>query len=241
VPLQLVIDATGATPNLQTSPIADPQFIYEYLYPTDCSRVRYIPFSPLQNPGAPVGNITPPNPSSPLMTNLSPTTPAGQRIVPSKFIVTNDPNVTAVPGSSWMNTKGSSPIGTTVVCTNTPNATMVYTFAALYPQLWDDLFYSALVAYVAAEIAGPLWVDKDPRMAMKMRDEQYALLKIKLNEARVADGNEGTFSSDIPVDWMQFRRTGGGYMFSGYGAWGAGYGCWGSGWAGSVSMGGSSY
>ncbi len=236
VPLLLLADATGQTADVGTV-VPGTNFAYEYAYPIDCARIRYIPWNPFLNPGAPSSNIAPADASSPLSTGLNAPF-IGNAIVPSRYLITNDPNYSAPAGSSPV--QGQSPIGNTVILSNVPQASCVYTFNALYPSLWDHLFRAAMVAYLASSIAGPL--HKDKRFAMQVRNDQIKIAKMKIMEARVADGNEMTVSSDIAVDWMQYRRTGG--TWNGAGAFGGpgDWGCWGAGWGGSIGFGdGSAY
>jgi hypothetical protein len=239
-PLLLLADATGQTPSVG-SKVPGTQFCYEYGYPVDCSRIRYIPWNPFLNPGAPSTNIVPVNSSAPTMPGLAQQPGLGTRIVPSRFLVTNDPNYASQPGSSAGQVQGQSPQGNTVILSNVPQASCVYTFNALYPTIWDHLFRAALVAYWASEVALPLWVEKDKKFGMEIRNQQIQIAKQKINEARVADGNEMTASSDIRVDWIGARNTGGSGAFS----WGigniagndgGGYGYWGAGWAGSCGF-----
>ncbi len=46
--------------------------------------------------------------------------------------------------------------------------------------------------------------------------QNIAVTKSKIQEARAADGNESFTSSDIPVDWLRFRRSGGASSTFGY-------------------------
>jgi hypothetical protein len=244
-PLLLLADATGQTTNVGTS-VPGNQFIYEYAYPIDTARIRYIPWNPFQNPGAPSNNIQPPNPQAPIMTGgVGASAGTGGRIRPSRYLVTNDPNYSAPAGSNAGAVQGQSPIGNTVILSNVQNASCVYTFDATYPSLWDHLFRSAMVAYLASEIALPLWVDKDKKFGLEIRTQQIQIAKSKIAEARIADGNEMWASSDIQVDWMRSRNTGGagwGFGQGGSDIGAGGYGCWGGGWGGSVSFGdGSAY
>ena len=241
VPLLLLADATGQTPNVGTV-VPGTNFCYEYAYPTDTARIRYIPWNPFLNPGAPAGNIQPSDPTAPTMTGLAQQPGLGARIRPSRFLVTNDPNYSAPAGSSAPILQGQSPQGNTVILSNVPKASCVYTFDALYPSLWDHLFRGAMVSYLASEIALTLWAEKDRNFGMKLRAEQIQIAKQKILEARVADGNEMTVSTDLPVDWIGARNTGGSGAFSwsisniaGNGGDG-GYGCWGGGWNGSAGF-----
>jgi hypothetical protein len=242
VPLVLLADASGQTPNVGTQ-VPGSNFVYEYAYPIDSARVRYIPSNPFFNPGAPSGNIVPADSAAPIMTSINANPGIGARIRPAKYLVTNDPNYSAPPGSNAGAVQGQSPQGNTVILTNVPQASCVYTFDALYPSLWDHLFRAAMVAYLAQEIALPLWVQKDKKFGLQVRAQQIAIAKEKIMQARIADGNEMFASSDIPVDWMAARNTGGsggGFGFgpgivSGFGLDGT-YGCWGGGWGGSAGF-----
>jgi hypothetical protein len=231
--LLLLADASGATPNVSTvvpGGYASP-WCYSYAYPIDCARVRYIPGNILSTPGTPAGNITPPNPSLPILPGTG-TAPWQQRVYPTPFLVTNDPNMTAAPGSSAEFNQGQSPIGSTVILSNVQNATIVYTFQALYPSLWDHLFRGAMIAYLGQEIALPLWASRGkPDFGMKIRQQQIVVAKSKITDARVADGNEMTANTSHTPSWISARRTGG--SFGSYSIpVGSDLGCWGGGgWA----------
>lgn len=237
VTMQLLADASGVTPNVSNVVVGGyaSRWCYEYALPIDYARVRFIPGNQLAVPGTPSGNITPPNPNLPLLPNAG-SAPWGQRVVPTPFVITNDPNFTAPQSSNAQFQEGQSPIGSTVILSNVQNATLVYTFNCLFPSLWDHLFRGALISYIAQEVALALWASRDPKMGLQIRTQQVAITKQKVSEARVADGNSGTSSSDIPVDWMRFRRTGGG-MSSYATPGGADFGCWGAGWNGSLLFG----
>lgn len=207
-PMTLLADATGNTPAVGTNVIAP--WIYEYAYPNDCLKARFVPWNyPYQNPGQPPGNITPPAPTSPIMTGLGQPPFAGQRLIPARFLVANDPNYPATPGGDPdQMPQGQSPVGNTVICTNVQNALLVYTALQLYPTIWDALFRAALVGYLASEICLPL--AKDKKLGMQLQDRNIAKAKAKIQEARLVDGNEGNYDSTIRVDWMTARFSGGG-------------------------------
>ena len=227
-PLVLLADASGQTVGAGNI-VPQGQYQYEYQYPSDCARVRYIPWQPFLAPGAPAGNIVPPNNQLPLMPNLNASPLQGQRIRPARFLITSDPNYPAPQGAQTSLVQGQSPIGNTVILTNVPNAQIIYTYYAIYPSVWDMLFRQAMVAYLASEIALPLWVKKnDAKMGMSLRDSNIAILKSKITEARIADGNESVASNDISVDWIRTRRSGPGL----WGSWGGfGDSDWGGGGA----------
>lgn len=220
IPMQLLADATRAfPPNIVPTP-----WLYEYAYPIDCMKARFVPWNPPTNLPIPSGNIVPPNNNVPL-TSVPLTIPPGGKLRPARFLLANDANYPPPTGTVTWETQGISPVGRTVILTNVRNATLVYTQLILYPSQWDSLFRAAMVAFLAAEIALPL--NKDKKFGMQMRRENFGILKQKLELARVANGNEAWSSSDFATDWIQFRRTGGGY-----GTWGheSGPGVLGFGW-----------
>lgn len=207
--LTLLADASGNTANVGAI-VCDSRFIYEYAYPTDCMKVRFIPFKGTgANSPSPTGNIA--IPATPLYTGQA-NMPAGQRIMPAKFQICTDPNYPVPPGSSY-DVQGISPTNRTVICTSVPNAQCVYTALQSYPSLWDPLFRQAFVAALASVVALPLSSDK--KLGLAVRGQQIGILKQTLIEARMADGNESTSSSDISVDWMRTRFTGGGWGSNG--------------------------
>jgi hypothetical protein len=179
--------------------------------------VRFVPSSPFQNPGAPQGNIVPPNNNLPLTSGMNGPF-NGHRIRPARFLIANDPNYPPPQGTQSWEVQGVSPQGRTVILTNVPKAKAVYTFLCLYPSVWDSLFRAALVAFIASEIALPLSTDK--KFGLEMRNIQIAIATKKILDARAADGNEGWPISDLRVDWLDARRTGHG--FGSYGGEGPG-------------------
>ena len=219
VPLVLLADATGNTANVGT--LVPVPWVYSYGYPVDCVKARYIPHNSAgQSPSVPTGNITPPDPTSPIMTGLGTAPLVGQRIIPARFVVTTDAN--NLPPQPGYDTPGLSPVTQTVILTNVQYAQLVYTCEQVYPSIWDELFRAAFVAYLASEIALPL--AKDKKFGLQIRNENIKIAKQKILEARIADGNEGWFSSDIKVDWMQVRRAGGGNYWNNGGGGGGGWG-----------------
>lgn len=224
--LFLLADATGNTPNVGTR-VLDPEFIYEYAYPTDCVKIRFIPWNPSSVVApTPSGNIALPN--TPMTTGGVQQNGPGRRLRPGRWIEGVDPNYPPPPNANPVETQGISPQGRSVVMTNVRCASAVYTGLMLYPSNWDALFRSALVSYLSSETCLPIL--KDKKMALAIRPQQIAIVKQKLDQARITDGNEGTYSSDIPVDWIQTRYTGGDPAWGRDGAYGYGPGAgWGNG------------
>lgn len=231
-PMLLLADASGNTPDVGT--VVPYGWLYEYAMPEDCVKARFVPWNYL-NPATaiPAGNIQ--TPSTPQTTGLG-TLPVPFRPIPAKFLVTSDFNYPpATPGD--YETPGVSPVARTVICTNVNQAQLVYTAVMAYPSLWDPQFRAAMVAYLASEVALPLWVKEDRKFGLQVRDEQIGIVRSKVVEARIADGNEGTYSSDISVDWMRTRYQGG----PGVGPWGAGWASGGPGWGGDGGVWGYGY
>lgn len=212
-PMLMLADATGQTANVGTSvPVP---WVYEYALPTDCMQVRFVPSNP-QPPSSqiPSGNIQPPNPSSPLLDGSGQPSLAGIRLRPARFLVATDFN--NLPPEQLppdYDTAGVAPGGRTVVLCNVLNAELVYTALVQYPSLWDAMFRAAFVAYLASEVALPL--TKDKKFGRQLRDDQMRIATQKVMQARVRDGNEGSYNSDIPVDWINRRASGAGRGWGG--------------------------
>lgn len=200
--LVMIGDATGQTQNV--SNMVPVPWIYSYAYPIDCMKVRFLPFNYWQNPTVPSDNIQ--IPDTPLTTGSSISPLVGQRLVPSRFTIAFDQNQVPPPGQVIFDTPGEGPIGRTVILSNQRNAKAVYTALIQYPSQWDSLFREAMVAMLAQTIALPL--AKDKKFGMQMRDANIEIAKGKIKAARVADGNEGWYSSDLRVDWMATRNIG---------------------------------
>lgn len=227
-PLLLLADASGNTPLVGTK-VPVPGFIYEYALPTDCMRARYVPWNNCNPSDVPQTNIE--TPETPLMTGIGTLPSLAGRIRPARFLVSSDFNYPP-PSSgpaSW-ETVGISPTSRTVVLTNVRNADLVYTALVQYPSVWDSLFRSAFVAYLASEVALPIWAKTDRKFGLQIRAEQIAIVRQKTMEARIIDGNaSGPSTSDISVDWMRTRQVGGTWdgVWRG-GGWGVdGPGVWG--------------
>jgi len=223
-PMTLLGDASGQTPSVGNQVTAP--WLYSYSLPTDCMKMRFVPHSgPGTLPPIPPGNIA--APQTPLYTGENPQPQSQQRLVPARFLVATDFNYPPPPGQIDWEVQGVSPQGRTVVLTNVKNALGVYTALVLYPSVWDPLFREAMVAYLASQCC--LSLHKDKKLALAVRPHLIQNTKEKLAEARRVDGDEGIFSTDMPVDWMNYRRAGGSYG-SGYG------GSFGAGWGGDCGV-----
>ncbi len=220
IPMTLLADATGNTPNVGTN-VIQAGFNFEYSYPVDCLKARFVPWSPNIIPASIPGNIVPPNSSAPLTTGQGQVPYLNWRPRPARFLIATDSNYPPPPGTPGDDElpQGVSPATCTVVLTNVQNAQLVYTADTIYPSVWDPLFRAAFVAYLASEVAFPLATDK--KFGLQVRNEQIKIAKAKIQEARLVDGNEGTYSSDVRVDWMSARRSGGYNGWGGGSVWGA--------------------
>lgn len=219
-PLQLLGDATGNTPLVRT--VVQRPWIYCYALPPDSAKVRFIPLNH-ENPSMQIADNTF-IPATPLVTGLGEFNQYGRTLQPARFLVGMDVNYPVPAGDESWETPGVSPVGRVVIMTNVRNAYLVYTMQTLYPSMWDSLFRAAFVAYLAAEIALPLWAKTDRKFGLEMRNAQVGIVKAKVVEARATNGNEGSLSSsDIRVDWMDGRRAGGG-QWTGMGGMGFGNG-----------------
>lgn len=219
-PLVLLGDATGNTLNVGTS-VQEP-WVYCYRYPIDAMKIRFIPANYTQIPGTPTGNIAIPT-TIPLTTATGTPNFVGRRLRPTRFLIGNDPNYPSLPGQIFWEVQGQAPTGSTVIMSNVKDAVGIYTRFMPYPSTWDALFRAAMVSFLASEIALPLSKMSvlGPKAALALRKENIEIAKARIKEARVIDGNEGFYSSDIKVDWMQTRRVGG---WSSRGGWGGGGG-----------------
>lgn len=236
-PMVLLADSTGQTPDVG-SLVPDP-WRFEYEYPIDCLKARFVPWNNLvQGTGVPTNNIQPANPSAPLMGGSGQQPPNRWRLQPAPFLEATDFNYPPTSGQITWQVQGVSPQGRTVILTNVQQAELVYTSDMLYPSVWDPQFRAALVAYIASEVALPL--AKDKKFGMQMRAENIRIAQQKITAARISDGNEGHYSSDISVDWMQARNSGGAWNDGTAGGW-SGPGVLGYGWDTAGFSNGSAY
>lgn len=203
--LSLLADATGQTPYVgSTVPLP---WVYEYAYPIDSVAVRFIPYTP-SSPASPPGNYA--IPTTPLAGGLQNTLLLGSRLRPGRFLIARDVNYPPKPGQQFELVQGVSPQGQTVVLTNIQYAICVYTSDVIWPSEWDILFRDAMIAYLAQTIAiKPGIIDGGMHAALEVRQQQIAITKDKLLQARISDGNETWSAVDHMPDWLKFRHSGG--------------------------------
>lgn len=171
---------------LSTNPPPQP-FSYEYGYPSDCLKLRFVPYTWCQNTGT----------SPPLTTGggIYPVQHNFTRFVP--FVVGLDADINNIQQR--------------VVLTNQKNALLVYTAdISNTPDLWDSQFQQAVVATLGSFLVNPL-----TRNAALMNEMSSAAGSL-LAAARATDGNESLPSQDHSPDWLRIRSSGGGYG-NGYG------------------------
>lgn len=188
--LALLADATGQTAGVGT--VVPIPWLYEYAYPTDCMKARFLPQT-MPTPGA-----------VPLMTGLAQV--ATDKIRPAPFVVATDPNYPPDLNAAYWEVQGVSPAGRTVILTNVAGASLVYTGLMLYPSVWDPQFTAAMIAFLASEVALPL--NKDKKFGAQMRNQNIAIAKKKIEEARLSDGNEGAYSINREASWISARSGG---------------------------------
>jgi len=186
-------------------------WIYEYAWPIDCVKARFVPMAMNHVGAVPTGNIA--MPSNPLMSGINQSSQFTRQI-PAPFLVAQDvvPNMTGKQ-QQWDNvpqtaqTMGQALTSQTVILTNQRCADLVYTALVTYPDQWDTLFQQAFVAMLASYLAMPLVSER--KNAVAIRDEQIKVAKMVLDQARISDGNEGWNQADIMPDWMRARNAGG--------------------------------
>jgi len=201
--LTMLADATGQTSGVQTAVIVP--WVYEYAYPIDCLKMRFVAWN-YQNPNQSVpGNIS--LPTTPITTGGGQTAYSyGMRLTPAPFLEANDPNYTAALNSNWESLQGTSPWSSTVILTNVNQAQAVYT--AIVPQcnLWDAMFQQTFVDLLTSRLA--LALAKDQKMGLAVQGAAVQRLKGALDAARAVSANEMSFpqTTDNIPDFIRTRR-----------------------------------
>jgi hypothetical protein len=154
-------------------------WLYEYAYPSDCIKARFIlPYFDSMA-GVPLVPFTLGQSATPMWAN-SPAVP---------FIVNSDSR----PISA-----STPPIK--VILSNHPSARLVYTadYSQL-PDLWDASFSIAAETYLSMWLVNALARNKE------LWQDQAKLVMEVVGQARVSDGNEGLTTVDHLPDWMRVR------------------------------------
>lgn len=168
-------------------------WLFSYVWPSDCLKARFV-----------LPTIQIPPPGVPLTTNPSPIA----RVPP---VPTGIPFVIGTDLIASGNT--TSPVK--VILTNLPLAQLIYTRdLSQLPDQWDSLFLSATTALLGAYFINALARNK------AQYDDAVSMSKSLLDQARIANGNEGIGSVDHRPDWISARSSGSYWA----GAWGAGIG-----------------
>lgn len=181
VTLSLLKAAQGTPENPAgtTLPLPPPPWQYEYAYPDDCLKARYL----IPNPPA-TGTA-----STPVLGGGTIMTPTWFPSVGFKFAVAID---TDAAGNQIK-----------VILTDLEYAQAVYTARIANPDLWDPHFQSAASASLGAWLVNPL-----ARNAEVLK-EQVSIASSIITQARISDGNEGATSIDQLPDWMAVRGIAG--------------------------------
>jgi hypothetical protein len=218
-PLTLLNDATGQTAKNQATaglPVTVGNgtpgmvpWIYEYDWPVDCIKARFVPWNGCQP------TTTPPQTTASSVGSLP-----YVRQIPARFLVGQDsiPDQVGLAQSwaqvpDYADALGHAPNQRTVILTNVPNAALVYTALIIYPAQWDVLFRQAFVATLASYLALPCQPDK--KLALTLRAQQMEIAKAAIMQARISDGDEGWTTTDHTPDWLRVRSAG-----PRWGAWG---------------------
>lgn len=235
-PLTLLADATGQTPNVGT--VVPAPWVYEYALPIDCCKVRFVPWNVNNN------QTTPPQ-----VTGLGGAPLNAIRLIPSPFLVTSDYNYPVVTGAplpwdqamSWEDGAGQGPQQRTVILTNVPNASAIYTALMIYPSQWDSLFEQAFVQYLTSQLAMSLGSGRTADK-LAIRKDAISGAKEMIAQARVVNGNESSFpqTTNREAAWISARNSGAGWGAAGYpgfGWGGGGFGGAGGLWCGYDALG----
>lgn len=135
-PLTLLRSAAGTPSNPSGAlPIPPIPWLYEYAYPSDCLKVRFV---------IPLPNI--PGTAVPIMSQV------GINFAPA--VVTSIPFVPAVDKDD-----NGKPIR--VILTNAPIAQGVYTARVTDPDMWDPSLRNAIIATLGAWFVNPINMAKD--------------------------------------------------------------------------------
>jgi hypothetical protein len=166
---------TPENPSGTTLPIPPRPYQYEYAYPADCLKARFL----IPNPPT-VG------------TNIGPVLSAGLVQTPVWFPPIGYKFAVALDTDAANNQ-------IKVILTDLEYAQLVYTCRVVNPDLWDPHFLAAASATLGAWLVNPL-----TRNAEVLKEQTQIASGIIL-QARVSDGNEGVTSIDHVPDWMAVR------------------------------------
>lgn len=154
---------------------------YEYAYPSDCLRIRY------------------------LMPNLDPSedgssVPLTTSTILTPYIWTDQSQIRYTIANST-NTQGDQ---IKSILTDVKEAQAVYTVWTPNPNLWDVEFMNAATVYLGVWFLNALARDRGSFQ------DQINLTMAIVRQARVGDGNEGVTTTDHLPDWIAVRGVSGG-------------------------------
>jgi hypothetical protein len=179
VALTLLKAAAGTTENADGSgPVPPLPWLYEYAYPADCLKARFI---------LPIWNAN--NPSGVPLTTAPPVTLAlAWSSPPVPFQVSTD-----------FDADGNV---IRVILTDMCQAQLVYTKRIVNPDLWDPHFLSAATSYLGC------WFVNALARNQQLFNDTAGVAKDIIAQARVSDGNEGLTSQNREASWIKARGQG---------------------------------
>lgn len=177
--LTLLKAAVGTPENPEGAdyPVPPVPYQYEYLYPPDCLKARYLLANPPND--AAVG---------------TPIFPAGLIGIPGWWANSGYQFAVAIDTDADNNQRK-------VILTDLEYAQLVYTARVDNPDLWDPHFMAAVCATLGAWLVRPLQGNAE---TLK---EQIQIASSVILQARISDGNEGVTSIDATPDWLAVRGT----------------------------------
>lgn len=155
-----------------------PPWLYSYIYPIDCLAIRAVLTQPQNGTAMSVPIFSSEGMYYPLADSQA-----------ARFQVQTDTNA----GGNRLK----------VVCTNVTQAIATYTYNCTDIDLWDAIFYNAMVTALAGSMAIAL-TGSVPLARAKLSEANETIL-----QARVADGNEDLQVYDTTPDWLVARNIGG--------------------------------
>jgi hypothetical protein len=167
---------TPENPNGTTLPIPPVPWQYEYAYPADCLKGRFLIADPPQT-----GTGTAP----PIFAQGTLPPLGWPQLAASPFVIASDTDANGNPIK--------------VILTDLEYAALVYTARIANPDLWEAGFLSAAPIWLGLWLNNPISGDK-----LRFKELAEIVTSIVL-QARVADGNEGFTSQDHQPDWMAAR------------------------------------
>lgn len=188
--LSVICSAPGTPENpstgqaVWTKGIPPPPWAYEYAYPSDCLRPLWIvpQFATGFSGGVPI------------TTAVTGGAPQFWQGPPVKFKVAIDQiGANGLPSANGSDRR--------VILTNQQQAILCYLKRVTNPDIMDDMFVQAWVAYMAARLAIALTGSKE--LANDKVKEANGFIAL----ARQADGNEGLTINDVTPDWIRIRGT----------------------------------